>query len=90
MKNPTKYFGNEEKYIRQVLNSEDWSSTSGSWNIKLEQEFAKRFGSKYAVAFNSGTSTIHASLKAAGIKPGDQVISPSIDCYNGHHSNPPC
>jgi len=77
-KNPTKYFGNEMKYVQQVLNSEDWSATSGNWNGKLEQEFAKTFGAKYAVAFNSGTSTLHASLKAVGVNAGDEVISPAL------------
>jgi len=78
MNNPTKYIGNEEKYIKQVLNSENWSATSGSWANNLERMFAERFNTKYAVAFNSGTSTLHAALKAAGVKNGDEVISPAL------------
>ncbi|MEK0338201.1 MAG: DegT/DnrJ/EryC1/StrS family aminotransferase, partial [Nitrosopumilus sp.] len=78
MKNPSKFLGNELKYFKKVLNSESWSSTSGSWTGKLEKEFAKKFGSKYAVAFNSGTSTMHAALIALGVKPGDEVISPGL------------
>jgi len=78
MKNPVKYLGNEEKYLKAVLNSENWTSTSGSWTSSLEKEFAKKFQAKYAIAFNSGTSTMHAALLAAGIKPGDEVISPAL------------
>jgi len=78
LKNPTKYIGNELKYIKKVLNSENWSATGGNWNQALEQAFAKKFGMRYAVALNSGTSTLHAALKAAGIGPGDEVIIPAL------------
>lgn len=78
LENPTKYLGNELEYIKKVLNSESWSATSGNWNQVLEKSFAKKFGTKYAVAFNSGTSTMHAALEAMGIEPGDEVISPAL------------
>lgn len=78
MLNPSKYLGNELEYLERVLNSESWSSTSGSWTKKLEGEFAKKFESKYAVAFNSGTATMHSALEAAGIGAGDEVISPGL------------
>jgi len=78
MKNPSKYLGNELKYVKMVLDSENWAGTSGNWNQALEKKFAEVFGSKYAVAFNSGTSTLHASLEAVGVKAGDEVISPAL------------
>ncbi len=78
MKNPTKYRGNELKYLTAVLNSENWSSTAGSWNQVLESEMSKKFGAKYCVGFNSGTSTLHAALEAVGVKEGDEVISPAL------------
>lgn len=76
--NPSKYLGNELLYLQKVLNSESWSSTSGSWNQNLEKAFAKKIGMKYGIALNSGTSTLHAALEAAGVGPGDEVISPAI------------
>ena len=78
IKNPSKFLGNEELYLKKVLNSDSWSATGGTWTEKLEEEFAKKFHSEYAIAFNSGTSTMHAALLAFGVKPGDEVISPSI------------
>lgn len=78
MKNPSKYFGNELEYLKKVLDSEHWSSTTGNWNQALETKFAEKFESKYAVAFNSGTSTLHASLEAVGVGYGDEVISPAL------------
>lgn len=78
LQNPSKYLGNELKYLQKVLEGESWSATGGSWTIGLEKEFAKRIGTRYGVAFNSGTSTLHAALEAAGVKPGDEVISPAL------------
>jgi len=78
LRNPIKYLGNELEYLKKVLQSESWSATGGSWNQSLEMAFAKKFGIKHAVALNSGTSTLHAALEAAGVEPGDEVISPAI------------
>ena len=41
----------------------------------FEKKFAKLIGSKYAVGVNSGTDAIKLSLKAIGIKQGDEVIT---------------
>jgi perosamine synthetase len=78
IKNPSKYLGNELEYLQKVLEGESWSATGGSWTIGLEQAFSKRIGTKYGVAFNSGTSTLHAALEAVGVGPGDEVISPAL------------
>jgi perosamine synthetase len=45
---------------------------------KFEKTLADRIGKKYAVAFNSGTSALHAVLLAYGIGEGDEVIVPSF------------
>ncbi len=78
LKNPTKYLGNEMAYLEKVLQAESWSATSGNWNQILEKQFAKKFNAAYAIAMNSGTSTLHAALEAAGVGPGDEVISPAL------------
>ncbi len=41
----------------------------------LEQEFAAFIGAKYAIATNSGTAALHIALAAAGVGPGDEVIT---------------
>jgi perosamine synthetase len=78
LQNPTKYLGNELEYLRRVLEAQSWSATGGSWNQVLEQKFAAKFGARYAVALNSGTSTLHAALEAVGVTAGDEVISPAV------------
>jgi len=52
--------------------------TMGPQTELFEQEFAKYVGAKYAIAVNSATSALFLSLKALGIKEGDEVIVPSF------------
>ena len=47
----------------------------GSELKKFEENFVKKYKSKYGVAVGSGTDALLISLKAIGIKPGDQVIT---------------
>ena len=41
----------------------------------FETEFASQTGRKHAVGLNSGTSALHLALLAAGVGPGDEVIT---------------
>ena len=41
----------------------------------FERAFAAYCGAKHAVAVNTGTSALHLALLAAGIAPGDEVIT---------------
>jgi len=42
---------------------------------RLEDAFAEKIGSKYAIAFVNGTATLHIALEAAGVSIGDEVIT---------------
>jgi dTDP-4-amino-4,6-dideoxygalactose transaminase len=44
----------------------------------FEERFAEYCGTKYCIALNSGTSALHLALLAAGIGPGDEVITVSM------------
>src|SRR5271165_5782232 len=41
----------------------------------FEQEFAAYCGAAECIALNSGTSALHLALLAAGVGPGDEVIT---------------
>lgn len=71
-------FGNELKYLREVLDSEFRSSQGSKMMLQFEKAFAERFDSKYAISFVNGTATMHAALEAWGIAPGDEVIVPPL------------
>jgi len=43
----------------------------------FEEEFAAYSGGKFGIGVNSGTSALHLALLAAGVKPGDEVITVS-------------
>ena len=49
--------------------------TLGEELLKFEKSFANLIGSKFALGVNSGTDAIKLSLKAMGIKPGDEIIT---------------
>lgn len=51
---------------------------AGQEITEFEKEIAKHVGTKYALAFNSGTSALHTVLMAYNIKQGDEVIVPSF------------
>jgi dTDP-4-amino-4,6-dideoxygalactose transaminase len=47
----------------------------------LEEEFAAYCRARHGVAVNSGTSALHLALLAAGIQPGDEVITVPFTFY---------
>ena len=66
--------GNELKYLKEVLNNSE-SVRNNAFTDRLEKEFKKKFNVKYAIAVNSGASGLHAAMHAAGVKPGDEIIT---------------
>ncbi|MFN4220350.1 MAG: DegT/DnrJ/EryC1/StrS family aminotransferase [bacterium] len=47
----------------------------------FEKEIASYFGVKYAVSVNSGTDALVISLRACGVKPGDEVITTAFTFF---------
>ena len=63
----------EEQYVLEVLRSGILSI--GSKIELFEKKFADFMGVKYACAVSSGTAGLHLAMIAAGIGPGDEVIT---------------
>lgn len=59
--------------IQEVLDSCQFCL--GAKVAAFEEQFASYCGVSHAVAVNSGTSALHLALLAAGIGPGDEVIT---------------
>ncbi len=69
--------GNEWKYIKDCLDTR-WVSSVGGYVDKFEKVVFEYVGTKYAVAVVNGTSALHVSLLACGVKPDDEVIVPAL------------
>ncbi|MGH3036609.1 MAG: DegT/DnrJ/EryC1/StrS family aminotransferase, partial [Gaiellaceae bacterium] len=52
--------------------------TSGPRTEELERRFGEYVGARHAIALASGTAAMHLSLVAAGIGPGDEVVTTPI------------
>ena len=61
------------KQLKSFVKTGDF--TLGKPLKEFEKKFAKLIGCKFAIGVNSGTDAIKLSLKALGIKPGDEVIT---------------
>jgi dTDP-4-amino-4,6-dideoxygalactose transaminase len=59
--------------IQRVLDSCEF--TLGSEVKAFEEEFASYCHSTHGIAVNTGTSALHMALLAAGVGPGDEVIT---------------
>jgi dTDP-4-amino-4,6-dideoxygalactose transaminase len=42
---------------------------------EFEEAFADYVGARYCIALNSGTSALHLALIAAGVEPGDEIVT---------------
>lgn len=84
-----KFPNNEKKYVLDVLNTN--TKTDKNYVQKLETKFKKIFKTKYAIACNSGTSGLHASLASLNLKKNDEIIIPALtvvmDAYATIHLN---
>ncbi|MBI2028536.1 MAG: DegT/DnrJ/EryC1/StrS family aminotransferase [Candidatus Levybacteria bacterium] len=70
------FSGNEIKYVTDCITT-SWVST-GKYITKFEKKFARFCNSSYALTTSSGTSSLHLTLLALGIKPGDEVMIPDL------------
>lgn len=66
----------EEDAVVETVRSK-WIST-GPKNAEFERKFAEMTGVKHAVSLSNCTVALHMSLLLNDIKPGDEVICPSL------------
>jgi len=78
MNNGWRFKGNEIGYVNEVLNNDFTASKTGTMTEKLESLFATKHNQKYAIGFNSGTSTLHSALVSFGVGEGDEVMIPAL------------
>ncbi|MEX0886689.1 MAG: DegT/DnrJ/EryC1/StrS family aminotransferase [Phycisphaeraceae bacterium] len=73
-----------EKALVEAFRSGTWwrggtiESQAASKTGEFERAFAEFQGAEHALAVNSGTTAVEIALRAAGVKPGDEVIVPDL------------
>ena len=55
-----------------------WISSLGKYVTGFEEAFAEFCGTEHAVTCSNGTTALHLALLALGVKPGDEVIVPTL------------
>jgi len=71
--------GNEWQYVKNCLDS-GWVSSAGDYISRFEHLLQDFTGAPHAVAVVNGTAALHMALLLAGVRPGDEVLTPSL-CF---------
>lgn len=69
--------GNEEKYAADAIRS-SWISSTGPYLTRFEREFASLCGTRSSLGVCNGTVALHLALLALDVRPGDEVLVPSL------------
>jgi perosamine synthetase len=69
--------GNEEKYVVDAIRS-SWISSTGPYIDRFERQFADLCGTRAAIGVCNGTVALHLALLALDVRPGDEVLVPSL------------
>ncbi len=68
---------NDVERVTEIVKRGSFWATGPEIDV-FESKISDFVGTKYAVAFNSGTSALHSLLIAYGLQQGDEVIVPSF------------
>jgi len=72
-----RFAGNEWQYVKECLDT-GWVSSVGEFVDRFEQQLADFTGLKHAVATVNGTASLHICLLLAGVRAGDEVLTPAL------------
>lgn len=72
-----KFSGNEWAYVKDCLDT-GWVSYNGAYVAKFEQMLCELTGAASCAAVANGTVAIEIALRVAGVKAGEEVLSPSL------------
>lgn len=67
----------ERENVLACLDS-SWISSKGRFIGEFEKTFSSFIGASHSLAVSNGTVAVHLALLALGIRPGDEVIVPTL------------
>lgn len=70
----------EIKYVNDAVKN-GWNFRMSEYKDKLEKEFARYVGTRYAIGTSGATGAMHLALASLDINPGDEVILPDLCFY---------
>jgi dTDP-4-amino-4,6-dideoxygalactose transaminase len=86
LKKPWPEITREDKdAVLAVLERSILSGVDAPEATSLEREWAEFTGSAYCLSLNSGTAALHSALFAAGVGPGDEVITSAFSFSGSFH-----
>ncbi len=75
------HFTEEAGALRRVLSGPCLSLAMGENVLGFRERIKETYGVKHVVTASSGSAAIHVALKAAGVEPGDEVITSPLTDY---------
>jgi perosamine synthetase len=67
----------EAEYVMDCIET-TWISSVGKYVERFEKAFAEVASTKHAISCSNGTAALHLALLALGVKPGDEVLVPTL------------
>ncbi|MGH9928241.1 MAG: aminotransferase class I/II-fold pyridoxal phosphate-dependent enzyme, partial [Pyrinomonadaceae bacterium] len=85
------HLGVDELELVKDAFASNWIAPVGPHVDAFEKEFSELVGVNHAAALSSGTAALHLALILIGVKPGDEVLCPTLTfsasanpiCYEG-------
>jgi perosamine synthetase len=71
------FAGREWDYVKDCIET-GWVSSAGVYVDRFERDLASLTGAKHAVAVVNGTAALHLALLLVGVRPGDEVVVPTL------------
>src|SRR5881296_96641 len=69
--------GREREYVLDCLES-GWISSNGKYIERFESSFRKFCKTRHSISCTNGTVALHTALVGMNVRPGDEVLVPSL------------
>lgn len=68
----------EKALVTSLIDRDELSGSGFGISLEFEEAFAAYIGCKHCLSFSHGTAAIMAAYYAAGVGPGDEILTPAV------------